>query len=271
MPFTAAHPLAVVPLVCGARWLRLDATCLVIGSMAPDVEYFARAAQISTISHTLRGLWLWNLPVTLVLAALLHGLVRWPLLLVAPAAITRRVLPVATRTWRVAAIIACVGSCAISALIGAASHLAWDGLTHADGFGPTHLPALRAPITLPVIGTLTGPMITHRALQHASTVLGLVVLAALTARWWLRRPPVVLPAVPRAAARCVLVACVISGVALVWRAARSPIGAPMELGQLVVVGIAGTLAGVLVASIALAPRARRFQRAVAGVTTTSIV
>ncbi|MBC7977000.1 MAG: hypothetical protein H7138_18650 [Myxococcales bacterium] len=56
-----------------------------------------------------------------------------------------------------------------------------------------------------------------------------------------------------------------------WRAAGSPIGDPMELGQLVVVMIAGTLAGVLVASLVLTPQARRFQRAVTGVTTTSIV
>jgi len=36
MPFTAAHPLAVLPLVRRHRRLGLDPTCLVIGSMAPD-------------------------------------------------------------------------------------------------------------------------------------------------------------------------------------------------------------------------------------------
>ena len=36
MPFTAAHPMAVLPLWPARRRLHLDATCLVTGSIAPD-------------------------------------------------------------------------------------------------------------------------------------------------------------------------------------------------------------------------------------------
>jgi hypothetical protein len=207
MPFTAAHPLAVLPLL---RRLGLDPTCLVIGSMAPDFEYFARGEQVSTISHTLTGLWLWDLPATLVLGAVLHGLVKWPMLLVAPVAIARRAAAVIARPWRARWSLAAIASCVISALIGSATHLIWDSFTHAQGFGPRHYRALKTPIALPVVG----PMVLHRALQHGSTLLGVAVLGALIVRWLVRGPPIALPPVPRAAARALVAACVLVAASL---------------------------------------------------------
>jgi hypothetical protein len=236
MPFTAAHPLAVIPLVRGHRWLRLDPTCLVIGSMAPDFEYFARGEQISTISHTLRGLWLWDLPATLVLAVVAHLIVKWPALLVAPVAIVRRALPVRRAwpwPWRVATAV----SCCAAALIGSATHLAWDTFTHADGWGPHHFHALTRPVRLPVLG----PMVLHRVLQHASTVVGLVAVAVIG---------------PRALiAAFALAAIALTTRRLIARHATDP-------GDLIVGVIAGALAGGLVACALLAGRARRFARAV---------
>ena len=96
VPFTAAHPMAVLPLI---GRLRLDPTCLVIGSMAPDFEYFVRAGQMSTISHTWLGLVAWNLPVTLILAFAFHYLIKWPLVLIAPSPIARRAAVLASRPW----------------------------------------------------------------------------------------------------------------------------------------------------------------------------
>jgi len=265
MPFTAAHPLAVLPLLrLGPRRLGLDPTCLVIGSMAPDFEYFVRGEQISSISHTLAGLWLWNLPATLVLAALVHGVLKWPMLLVAPAAIARRAVRLVGRPWRARWGVAALASCTISALLGAATHLAWDSVTHADGFGPQHFRALKAPIALPVVGT----MVLHRALQHASTLVGLGVLAALVVRWLVRSRPVALPAAPRLAARLLVVACVAIAAALI--VARLVGKRATDPGDLIVGAIAGALAGVIVASVALTGRARRFHRAVIAVSTTAI-
>ena len=262
MPFTAAHPLAVVPLL---GRLGLDPTCLVIGSMAPDFEYFVRAEQVSTISHTLAGLVLWSLPATLILAALLHGIVKWPMLLVAPVAIARRMARIVARPWRARVGFGALVSCVASALIGSATHLLWDGLTHAQGFGPKHYRALKTPITLPILG----PTVVHRALQHASSLLGVTVLAALIFRSLWRSKPIALPPAPRALARVVVIACVAVAVSLtitrlVGKRATDP-------GDLIVGAIAGLLAGVLVASALLAPRAHRLQRAVAGVSTSASV
>ncbi|MEO7736425.1 MAG: DUF4184 family protein [Kofleriaceae bacterium] len=265
MPFTAAHPLAVVPVL---RRLGLDPTCLVIGSMAPDFEYFVRGEQVSTISHTLAGLWLWNLPATLILAALLHGLVKWPMLLVAPVAVAGRAAALVARPWRARASLGAIVSCVGSALIGSATHVIWDGVTHAQGFGPRHYHALKTPITLPVLGRIA----LHRALQDGSTLLGVTVLGVLIVRGLVRRTPIALPPVPRAAARGVVATCVVTAAALTL--ARLAGKHATDPGDLIVGAIAGLLAGVIVASAVLTPRARRLQRAViaaAGVNATASV
>jgi hypothetical protein len=247
MPFTAAHPMAVLPLV---RWRRLDATCLVIGAMAPDFEYFVRLDSVAAVSHTLRGLWLWNLPVALVLAALAHGVVKWPLLLIAPDAIARRVIPI-VRPWPARWNVAALASCAVSALLGAATHLAWDGLTHADGWMPRVVPMGRQPVTLPAIGTI----VVHRLLQHASSVVGLLVLTAVIARRVARLAPAAIPAVPRTAARWWFAACTSAGVALTMvRITATP---AVDVGRVVVGAIAGTLAGTILASASLYRAGRR--------------
>jgi hypothetical protein len=256
MPFTAAHPLAILPLVRWRRRLGLDATCLVIGSMAPDFEYFVRAQQVSTISHTFRGLWLWDLPATLILGVLVHAVVKWPLLLVAPAAVTRRVATAIGAPWRTHWGPAALTSCVASAVLGSATHVAWDSLTHASGWGPRHVHALTAPIALPVLG----PMVLHRVLQHASTVVGLAVLAVVVLRVLRHLTPVVLPELPRTVARACVVLCVVAGVALT--SARLVGMHATDIGDLIVGVIAGVLGGTLVASAILFAPGRRLQRAV---------
>jgi hypothetical protein len=256
MPFTAAHPMAVLPLVRWRGRLGLDATCLVIGSLAPDFEYFARARQVSTISHTFRGLWLWDLPATLILGVLLHAIVKWPMLLVAPAAVTRRVVTAVGAPWRTRWGPAAIASCVVSAALGSASHIAWDSLTHAKGWGPRHVHALTTPIALPVLG----PMVLHRVLQHASTLVGLAVLAVVVVRWFRRCPSVVLPALPRTASRACVALCVIAAVALTT--ARLVGMHATDIGDLIVGVIAGVLAGTLVASAILFAPGRRLSRAV---------
>jgi len=258
MPFTAAHPLAVLPLVRWHRRLGLDPTCLIIGSMAPDFEYFVRGEQVSAISHTLRGLWIWDLPATVMLAVLAHAVVKWPMLLVAPAALTRRAVAVIGAPWRTRWGIAGLASCAVSAVIGSATHVAWDSVTHAKGWGPRSFHALRTPVQLPLIGAVAA----HRALQHASTAVGLAVLIVVIVRWSRRAPPIALPDLPRAAARALVAACSLAGVGLM--AARLVARHTIDAGDLVVGGISGLLAGTLIASAILFGRGRELARAWAG-------
>jgi hypothetical protein len=250
MPFTAAHPMAVLPLMRWRRRLGLDATCLVIGSMAPDVEYFVRGNRIATISHTALGLVTWNLPVTLILGAVLHAFVKWPLLLIAPAAISRRAIAWVGTPWRECWGVAAVTSCAISAVLGAASHLAWDSFTHANQWGTEHVHALDARITVPLYGETA----VHRVLQYGSTAVGLTVLAIVVFRALRRVPPRTLAALPRTRARICVSLCIALGVALA--VARIP-AAERGIDTLVIGPLDGVLAGVLVASALLYRAGRR--------------
>jgi len=256
MPFTAAHPLAVLPLVRWRGRLGLDPTCLVIGSMAPDFEYFVRAEQLSTISHTFRGLWLWDLPATLIVGALVHLVVKWPMLLVAPAAVARRAARVIGAPWRARWNIAAILSCLVSTVLGSATHLVWDSVTHAKGWGPRHVHALTTPVRIPLAGT----MVVHRVLQHASTVVGLVVLTVVLVRAFRRCPGAAVPALPRTAARACVAACMIAATALTT--ARLAAMHLTDIGDLIVGVLAGVLAGTLLASAFLFRPGRLLQRAI---------
>ncbi|MBS1120338.1 MAG: hypothetical protein H6Q90_2566 [Deltaproteobacteria bacterium] len=251
MPFTAAHVLAVLP---GLRWhsrLRLDPTCLVIGSMAPDFEYFVRGELVGRYSHTFVGIAGWGVPVTLVVAALYHHVVKWPVLLAAPAAIT----PLLARPWQARWTVGAVISVVVSAALGDLTHLLWDGLTHANGVFVRRIPELHAPYDLPVVGG----MVTHRILQHTSTILGLLGVGWFT----LRRirhaagPP---RQARRARARWIMVGCLAVGIALLEiRLVSMHVRDP---GSVITAAISGSLAGAIVAGLFLRGAGQAYARQV---------
>jgi len=249
MPFTVAHVMAVLPAVRWHQRLRLDPTCLVIGSMAPDFEYFARGELVSTISHTVVGLAVWNIPATLLLAALWHFLVKWPVLAALPSAIARRVAPVIGRPWRERWSAGAIVGLVVSAALGAGTHLVWDGVTHASGAIARRLPALTTRYDVAVLGEL--PL--HRVIQHVSTAIGLVAVAIYVGLAIRRHPSRAwLPAPRRARVRLVFAACLAIGLALMaFRMHRMHIADPGSL-------IAGTLSGFLAGTIAASAIARRY-------------
>jgi hypothetical protein len=138
MPLTLpTHPIAVVPLkVWRPGWF--DGVALVIGAVAPDVAYAADGYGVTIHSHAWHAPLWWALPVTLVAARL----VRWAAPTIAvhlpaggPFALRDyAVLATVRHRWHVTA---------ISALLGAISHIGWDAFTHPtiDG-GRVLLPAL---------------------------------------------------------------------------------------------------------------------------------
>jgi hypothetical protein len=251
MPFTGAHPMAVLPFL---RWkgpLRLDSTSLVIGSMAPDFEYFAHGEQAGSFSHTLAGVALFCIPATFVLGWLWVGLVRGPLLTIAPVWLRRRL---ESRPWQPRWTVWVVVSCIVSAGIGALTHLGWDGFTHAQGFITRQVPALHTPVDVPGLGVLA----LHRVLQYASSIVGLVVLAIVVVRLLRHRPAIELPEVARLWPRLIFVACIAAGATLLTlRVLAHHLRDP---GDVAVGAISGILAGVLVASVVVR---LAFSRAVA--------
>lgn len=160
MPFTLSHPAAVLPL---AR-RPLVPSALVAGSVAPDVFWFVPRLHGVGLTEThefTAVLWLDPL-IALVLLGVFHGLLRRPLLALAPRPLAER-LP-RDFSWRRP------GWIALSLVLGAATHVGWDAFTHESG-GPAFL---RIPL---VTGVDVG-----RLIQLVSTLAGAAVLA-----WWLWR------------------------------------------------------------------------------------
>ena len=175
MPFTVAHPAAVLPLI-GVRSRWLCTTTLVAGSVAPDFEYFLHGRMMGSFAHTLPGLFCFSVPVALLIAVVFRVVIRDPLLLALPQCIADRCnaipKPPASRT-----LVLFVAP--LSALIGAATHLLWDSATHNTGWIVQRVAFLRRPLQLPILGAMDG----YRVVQHGSTVIGLLVLMLAFACW----------------------------------------------------------------------------------------
>src|SRR6202158_6571916 len=143
MPFTLAHPAAILPLR-GMRSLR--AVPLIIGAMTPDLPYYVpvRFVLIRPETHSVTGsfttclvlgyaalgcVFLLRRPLT----ALLSARARW-LCLNALAPFSRRALE-----WALAP---------VSIILGVWTHLLWDSFTHNDGWMVRQVAALSATVTL---------------------------------------------------------------------------------------------------------------------------
>ncbi len=170
MPFTFSHPAIILPLTYFPRhWFSL--TGLVIGSLAPDFEYFLRMRIKSNYSHTLDGLFWFDLPLGLLLSFLFHNIVRNTLLNNLPAFFKSRCTAFKAFNWneyfRKNWLVVL-----ISILIGATSHIFWDGFTHSHGYFVERIPFLTN--RLDFFGAQI-PL--FKILQHASTVMGGLVIA----------------------------------------------------------------------------------------------
>ncbi|MEV6628970.1 DUF4184 family protein [Amycolatopsis sp. NPDC051114] len=165
MPFTFAHPAAVLPL--GRRlWL----PGLVAGSLAPDVAYYLPVPG-GELTHEPLGLVTLDLLLGLALVVAGHG-VLGPALALGPAGLRDRVPRPAVRVRWPGAVVAIV--------VGAATHLLWDAFTHTAGFMVRHWPLLRVPVA--------GPHRVYNVVGYVSSVLGLVVLGMAATRWYRRTP-----------------------------------------------------------------------------------
>ncbi|HLY52899.1 MAG TPA: DUF4184 family protein [Steroidobacteraceae bacterium] len=171
MPFTLAHPAAVLPL----RHLRgLRTAPLVIGAMVPDAPYYLQAShRLLFDTHGLVGSCLLDLPLGILLlaaavllrdplTALLSARARW-LGLHALEPFRQR-----ASEWLLAP---------LAILIGVWAHLLWDSFTHGDGWIVRHVAALRQIV---VIGGYS-VQVCH-LLQYLSSIIGLAIML-----WWYLR------------------------------------------------------------------------------------
>src|SRR5262245_60819187 len=80
MPFTAAHAVAALPF----RRTRLYSAAFVVGCLSPDFEYFLRLVPRGSFGHTLPGVFLLGLPLSLAVLWLFQRYVADALVAVAP-------------------------------------------------------------------------------------------------------------------------------------------------------------------------------------------
>ncbi|MFV0604783.1 MAG: DUF4184 family protein [Niabella sp.] len=142
MPFTLAHPALILPL----RKYKLSLTALIAGSIVPDFEFFFQMREVDNIGHHWYGVILFDVPMAVVLCILYHNVLRRPLIANLPNFFKARILNSFMFNWNHFAIHNKL-RILLSILIGIATHLIWDGFTHADGFVVEMLPALSGNIS----------------------------------------------------------------------------------------------------------------------------
>ena len=173
MPFTFSHPAAVLPLTyLPKRWFSL--TALVIGSLTPDFEYFFRTRIYSSFSHTWFGLFWFDLPLTIILAFIFHLIVRNSLIDNLPNFVSQRFSVFKNFNWT-NYFVKNFLTVTISAIIGIATHILWDGFTHEQGQFVQANPVLQNNLSL---SKYSIPI--YKLLQHLSTLMGgLIILFAI--------------------------------------------------------------------------------------------
>jgi uncharacterized protein DUF4184 len=267
MPFTLAHPAAALPLRSRLRSLGC-ASALAVGSMVPDLPYFLPLGIDGPESHSAAGILWFGLPAGLAAWLVYVFLVRPFALALLPVSILRRLDAPSSRPVVSRRALAAV---AVSAVVGATTHVVWDSFTHASGAGVDIFPVLRTPVRLfdgyaPEVFTL---------LQHASSLAGLALLAVWAVRWYRRTTPTGTPtATPLplslrtlAAAAVVLPTAATALLVLWWRLPDDGDGDLRIFQQSVGQAIfsAGTVFLVMVMLTALACMVGRPTRAVPGV------
>jgi Domain of unknown function (DUF4184) len=173
VPFTLAHPAAVLPLR-GVAHLR--AAPLIIGAMTPDLPDFlpGGAARYVRATHVFAHSFSVDLLLgyaALVAIFLLQRPLTAPLWPRARALCLRALEPFrrpSAWAWAGPAI-----------LLGVWTHLLWDSFTHPEGWIVLRVPALTAAI---VVGPYHGPV--YHTLQYLSSIVGLCVMVL----WYDRLP-----------------------------------------------------------------------------------
>ena len=159
MALTFAHPLAVLGL---RNREEFDFEALVLGSMAPDFEYFILLRPRAILGHRLLGFISINLILVYLLSLLLNSLVYRELILNLPSFLGQRLGGLLTKKRDRKAF-----KFIYSALLGMFSHVLWDSFTHQNGFMVERIGFLRE--SYRCIGV-------YKYLQHGSTLVGLLVL-----------------------------------------------------------------------------------------------
>ncbi len=184
MPFTLAHPAAMLPLRRYCPRL-LSFPALIFGSMSPDAGYLFGDFKLDRLSHSLFGnltmdrlshYWfeglIFCLPAGLLMLGAFYYL-RAPAVRLLPERHKRTFLPLCQQPLGGPVVIL------FSLLIGVWSHLLWDSFTHNDGWFVEHLALLQSPVV--VVGHRTA-RVCH-ILWYGFSFVGIVCLFLAFEHW----------------------------------------------------------------------------------------
>ncbi len=167
MPFTPAHAVVTLPFV--KRMRAISVFGLILGSMAPDFEYFLRFKPDSLGGHSILGMFLLNLPLCIGLAIIYMNLLEDCLIQLLPEFIAikwprfgRNVKTYAIAEWL---------NFIFWTLIGMLTHLGWDSFTHNTGLFVQMFPVLKTQVSISILNL---PI--YKWIQHTSSLLGLMLL-----------------------------------------------------------------------------------------------
>ncbi|MEO7962955.1 MAG: DUF4184 family protein [Gemmatimonadaceae bacterium] len=171
MPFTFAHPAAAVIVRRAIRRGWLPLAPFAIGAMSPDFEYVLRLEPWARLGHTWPGIATFSLPVALAVVAWWEWqggeAIRALAGLESSAARLLRAWPARRVTTIVAA-----------TTLGVATHIAWDGFTHWDGWAATLFPVIAERVT-----RAAPQFLWANVFQHTSTLVG----SAVVLTWYYRQ------------------------------------------------------------------------------------
>lgn len=166
MPFTFAHPAAILPLKSfKSKWWSW--TGLIVGSIIPDFEAIIRLGGDKDFSHSWLGMFLFDFPLGLTTAFVFHLFIRNALIDHIPLFFRKRFERFKSFDWN-QYFSKHIFIVLFSLLVGIATHLIWDRITHTDTYTYTE----KAGIELGDYYSRT----LRIWLQLISTILGLIVI-----------------------------------------------------------------------------------------------
>ena len=189
MAFTIAHMAAALPFYRSQKWLNFEA--LLIGSMLPDLPYYLNNDRaVWQQSHQWLGVFTYCLPWGLFAFVLWHWLFKAAAVALIQPWSTVQFLPSAPRGLVDQSIINqpfCSRlrqysyfwmTVVLGLVLGASTHLLWDGITHPDGLIAQHVNWLQHPLDVMALGIMP----VARLLQYVSSIAALVILVVFAWR-----------------------------------------------------------------------------------------
>jgi len=165
------------------RRSRLVLSALIVGTMAPDLEYFVRLSPGGGWGHTIVGALGLSLPLGFAVLWLFHRFAKAPVVALLPDAFERRLatslqpfpfLGLRRVMWIV-----------LSLLVGIATHLAWDSFTHSHTWLYHHFGLLHRRVPVPLLHS----MHVYTLLQVISDVVGIFIVIVWIRHWYRNTPP----------------------------------------------------------------------------------